>query len=55
MTDTQDCSTVCFITKINGNSHYKNINGKPVPDIKNVHRQQYGEPKNLLEFSRDNA
>lgn len=55
MSDIQDWSTVCFITKISGGSHYKNINKKPVPDIKNIHTQQYGEPKNLLKFSRDNA
>lgn len=47
VSDIQDWSRVHFMTKISGSSHYKNINGKPVPDIRNIHKQ-YGEPKNLL-------
>lgn len=37
-----------FTTKKHADSHCKNINGKPVPDIQNIQTQQYGEHENTL-------
>lgn len=39
---------MCFVTIKHSGSHRKNINGKSEPDIQNIHLQQWGKHKNIL-------